>query len=112
MAQRYEDLDDGARIATSNLLDNMDMPESRGHNTEFGMCSRCKSFAISRTEFKVVRACCMAQHNYLIGLTAAQPVTECNLFADANVPELWEMRQIAAYIDAPARKAGFITDDD
>jgi len=54
----------------------------------------------------------MAQHNYLIGLTAAQPVTECNLFADANVPELWEMRQIAAYIDAPARKAGFITDDD
>lgn len=111
MTQHYNDLDDATKVQTANLLDNMDVPESRAQNSEFGLCARCKFFAITRTEFQVVRACCVHQQNYPIALTSAHPVTQCSLFKDDDIPELWEMRQMAHYIEIPPRKAGFITDD-
>ena len=109
MARRYEDLDDKSQSTISQLIDSTEVPESRPHNSEFGICAKCKFFAITKTEFRVVRACCRVHHDYPMSLSAAYPITECNLFDDADIPELWEMRQIAYYIDIPTRKAGFIT---
>lgn len=113
MAQHFSELDDATKTQTANLLDNANVPRnSRIKNSEFGMCAKCKSLAITRTEFQVVRAFCTAIYQKPMPLTAAHPITECNQFEDRDAPELWEMRQMAWYIDGETtRQAGFITND-
>ena len=85
--------------------------ESKSKYSEFGLCSNCKSFVITRTEFATVRAECVGQHAFPRCLSAAKPVRDCNMFEDERDMALWEMQQIAYYIDAPPRKAGFINEE-
>lgn len=115
MAKSYDDLSEKEQ---SKVLDTLDNSESLTHGSEdryaeYGLCAKCKTFMITKTEFETVRAECIVQRNFPRSLSAAKPVVDCNAFENESDMELWEMRQMAYYLDGEQhRKAGFITDDD
>jgi len=109
MAKRYLDMTEDEQMHEGNFLESTLKPdiEQRTRHSEFGICCKCASFSITETEFDVVRAVCMRFASLPLLLTSAHPVRYCSSFTDEHEMELYEMKEMAYYIETPKRKVGF-----
>ena len=76
-------------------------------NDNYGLCNRCKSLSVTRTEYRVIRALCLSYEVPLL-LKSNDPVTECSGFIDKFCMSLFDMQQIAYIIEPYKRPIGFV----
>ena len=98
-ARVYEEID-GKGSAVNTYKNHV------GINEEFGLCSTCDNLKIVKTEFKVLRARC-DEDCMNITLTAIHPITECSEYMKKGEMSLYDMVQMATFIDAPKDLIGF-----
>ncbi len=81
----------------SGQFDRFEEMDGRGTTKSgFGRCSTCERFSYAASQFAVVIAMC----NYFkMHLNAATPITECSNYAEMGRMGLYEMTEIAYFID-------------
>ena len=103
---RYKDLSEEEQEEHNSLLDYTHKPKER-KDEGFGLCSTCKNFYVTKSEFKILSTKCSLQGN--IKITIEDPIRFCSIYSKLGEMSLYEMTQIALFIDLNEEKgkAGF-----
>ena len=76
-------------------------------DSKYGLCSKCVNLALTKTEFKIVRAICTRFHRLPLFLNESTPIEACTEFEKRGEMSLYEMRDLATIIEIPKDKIGF-----
>ena len=101
----YKDLSDSEKSDMVSILDTTQDPKERKIEG-YGLCGTCEYFHLTKTEFKVVRSKCTLQN---FSVSIEEPTKFCNNYKKAGEMSLYEMSQIALFINLEDEKerAGF-----
>ena len=98
---KYKDLSEEEQEEHNSLLDCTHKPKER-KGEGFGLCSTCKNFYVTKSEFKVLSTKCSLQGN--IKITIEDPIRFCSIYSKLGEMSLYEMSQIALFIDLDEEK--------
>ena len=117
MPKRYSDLERKALEGIESQIDIAaapieDLKANSCSNSEYGLCSTCKNFIVTRSRYRIIRALCSRyEDDHLFYLKSNEPVVECTDFKDRFEMSLYDMQRIAYIIESDTRKIGFIESD-
>ena len=102
---KYKDLSDSEKNDMVSIMDTTQDPKERKIEG-YGLCGTCKYFHLTKTEFKVIRSKCTLQN---FDVSIEEPTKFCNNYEKAGELSLYEMSQIALFINLEGEKerAGF-----
>ena len=103
---KYKDLSEEKQEEYTSLREITSKPDER-KDEGYGLCSTCKHFYITKSEFKVLSTKCSLQGR--IRISVEDPIKFCNIYSKMGEMSLYEMSQIALFIDIEEEewKVGF-----
>ena len=103
---KYKNLSEEDQEDFDSLTQVTHKPKNRKDDI-YGLCSSCKYFDLVKSEFKVIKSVC--ENHKDINITIEEPIKYCNLYSKIGEMSLYEMGQLALFIniDKDKERAGF-----
>ncbi len=105
---KYNELSEENKTELDAIIENTVSTKQKNIKIEgFGLCSTCNWFNLIKTEFKIIKAFCGGVKNNF-NIDKKDPIKFCNLYQKRGEMSLYDMGQIALFIDInKTRKVGF-----
>src|SRR3990172_13302646 len=98
---KYKDLSEEKQEEYTSLREITSKPDER-KDEGYGLCSTCKHFYITKSEFKVLSTKCSLQGN--IKISKEDPIGFCSIYSKLGEMSLYEMSQVALFISLEDEK--------
>ena len=103
--ERQETMEKEVDIGARKIGADTDYGREPASSSAFGLCSDCVYLDAAESEYGIVFARC---EELEIKINRTNIITKCTKYRGRGKMELWEMKEIAIYIDDSNRtKAGF-----